>query len=114
MADFLDTTFMVNFLRETPAESYKLMNSKQKIIATAYEGGERTLQSGDAEVKLVDNVTHFYLISEKPVTISFSDGKIFEGMQQFVYASDNKISVAVSNPGNLTTKVTYAAGLKSD
>lgn len=60
MADFLDTAFNIAYTRETPAESYKLMNIRQKVMSTAYESGERVLTAGSTDVKLVDNVTNFY------------------------------------------------------
>lgn len=113
MADFLDTSFMISFVKETPPENYKLMNIKQKLMASAYEGGERTLQAGDSDIKLVDNVTNFYIVSNKPIMITLSDGTVFEKMNQFAYSGETPISVSVSNRDNLTVKVTYAAGLKT-
>lgn len=112
MADFLDTTFIVSYARECPPESYKLLNNKKRIQSSAYEGGERVLQAGDASVKLVDAVTNFYLVAEKPITITLSDGTSFDKMDQFCYSGENPISVSVTNAGNLPVKMTYAGGLR--
>ena len=110
MADFLDSAFQVSYLKETPAECYRLMNIKQKLVATAYEGGERNLQAGESNVKLVDNVTNFYLVADKPVTIILSNGLTLEKMTQFAYAGDDLISAEVSNDTAYVVKVTYAGG----
>ncbi len=112
MADFLDSSFKVSYLKETPAECYRLMNITQKMVATAYEGGEKNLQVGEVGAKLVDNVTNFYLIADKPVSITLSNGITMENMTQFAYAGEDKISAEVSNNTAYTVKVTYAGGLK--
>lgn len=112
MADFLDSAFQVSYLKETPAQCYKLMNVKQKMVATAYENGERNLQAGESNIKLVDNVTNFYLVSDKPVTIILSNGFTLENMTQFAYAGDDKFSAEVSNNTAYVVKITYAGGLK--
>ncbi len=112
MADFLDADFKVSYRKETPPECYRLMNITQKMVATAYEGGERNLQAGETNSKLVDNVTNFYLVSDKPVTISLSNGVSMENMTQFAYAGEDKISAEVSNTSAYAVKVTYAGGLK--
>lgn len=114
MADFLDSTFMVNYVRETPAESYKLMNIKQKVMSSAYEGGERNLQSGASANNIVNNVTHFFLVSSKPIRISLDDGTVFEEIDQFVYGGQRPISVSLENTSNQAVKINYAAGLKSN
>lgn len=113
MADFLDSTFSVNYVRETPAESYKLMNIKQKVMSTAYEGGERNLQSGESAENIVNNITHFFMVATKPVRITLSSGVVFEAIDQFSYGSSNPISVSIENTSQQTTKINYAAGLKS-
>ena len=112
MADFLDSAFKVSYLKETPAQCYQLMNITQKMVATAYEGGEKNLQVGESNAKLVDNVTNFYLVADKPVTIILSNGIAMENMTQFAYAGEDKISAEVSNNTAYAVKVTYAGGLK--
>ena len=112
MADFLDSSFQVSYLKETPAQCYKLLNIKQKMVATAFEGGERNLQSGEANIKLVDNVTNFYLVSDKPVSVILSNGFVLENITQFAYAGDDIFSAEVSNNTAYTVKVTYCGGLK--
>jgi len=112
MADFLDSAFQVSYLKETPSECYRLMNIKQKMIATAYENGEKHLQVGEHNVKLVDGVTNFYLVSDKPVSITLSNGYTLDNMTQFVYAGEDKISAEVSNTTPYPVKVTYAGGLR--
>ena len=101
---------MADFL--TPAECYRLMNITQKMVATAYEGGEKNLKVGEVGAKLVDNVTNFYLVSDKPVTITLSNGIVMENMTQFAYAGEDQISAEVSNNTAYAVKVTYAGGLK--
>lgn len=113
MADFLDSTFMVNYVRETPAESYKLMNIKQKVMSSAYEGGERNLQPGDSAANVVNNVTHFFMVSTKPVRVSLGDGTVFEEMDQFAYGSERPITVTLENTNQVPVKINYAAGVKS-
>lgn len=88
------------------------MNIKTRILASAYENGERTLQLGEQDVKLVDGVTNFYLISEKPITVTLSDGTVYEKMTQFAYGGENPVSVSVSC-GSQQSKVTYSAGVKT-
>ena len=111
MADFLDISIMTNYVRETPPENNKLMQIKSRILASAYEAGERVLQLGETDVKLVDNVTNFYLVSEKPITITLSDGTVFEKMTQFVYGGVTPVSVSVSCSCQ-SSKVTYSAGVR--
>lgn len=111
MADFLDVTITTNYIRETPPEMNKLMNHKSRILASAYENGERVLQVGATDIKLVDDATNFYLISEKPITITLSDGVSFERMTQFAYGGDKPVSISVSNP-NQQTKIVYSAGVR--
>lgn len=112
MADFLDVTIMTNYVREIPPENNKLMNQKMRILASAFESGERVLQVGSTDVKLVDNVTNFYLISDKPITITLSDGTVLDKMTQFVYGGENPVSVTVSNQTD-QAKIVYSAGLRS-
>ena len=88
------------------------MNIKQKMVATAYEGGEKNLQVGETGAKLVDNVTNFYLVADKPVSITLSNGIALDNMTQFAYAGEDKISAEVSNNTTYPVKVTYAGGLK--
>jgi hypothetical protein len=112
MADFLDSAFLIKYQKETPAECNTLMNIKQKMVATAYEEGVKNLQVGEVEAKLVDNVTNFYLVADKPVTITLSNGITMENMTQFAYAGEDRISAEVSNNTAYPVKVTYAGGLK--
>lgn len=110
MADYLNSQFLVNFVRETPAENYKLMNMSKKQIASSFENGEKNLQVGDVDVPIIDQSTNIYLISEKPVTITLSNGTIFEDTEQFAYSGKDKISVTISNKGSTVVRVVYAAG----
>ena len=113
MTDFLDTTFLVNYVRTAQPETYKLLNAKQKTMATAYESGERSLAAAEVETKLVDSVTNFYLMSSEPVRLTLTNGTVLENMKQFAYASDEPIGVSVTNTSGQIAKLTYASGLKN-
>ena len=89
MSDFLDVQYQVNFLKETPPENYKLMNVKQKVLAGGYINGEKLLQAYEEDVKISEDLTNFYFVSDRPVTLTFEnedgDSFTFEKMQQFSY-----------------------------
>lgn len=87
------------------------MQVKNRILASAFESGERVLQLGEKDVKLVDSVTNFYLVAEKPISITLSDGTVFDKMTQFMYGGANPVSVSIS-AGCQASKVTYSAGVK--
>ena len=56
---------------------------------------------------LVDNI---YIVSEKNIKITLSNGYEFEKMKQFAYAGESPVSVTITNETQTTNRVVYAAG----
>lgn len=110
MSDFLNSQILVNFVRETPPESLKLMNVTKKQISSSFESGEKVLQSGEGMVNVIGSSTNIYIVSEKNIKITLSNGYEFEKMKQFAYAGESPVSVTITNETQTTNRVVYAAG----
>ncbi len=114
MADFLDATFTITYTKETPAQTYKMMDVSQKMVSRGFEGGEIVLQPKESGVRILDEVTNVYIVAEKPISISVTLGTLeLTDMMQFAYASDLPFSVQISNEFETeSVKVTYAGGTR--
>ena len=108
--DFLNSQFIINYVRESPPENYKMLSAVKKQSALSYESGEKTLQVGEMDVPLVKESTNIYLVADKPVDLTINTGTVLPDMEQFAYSGKHKISISVTSKHPVPVLVRYAAG----
>jgi len=108
--DFLNSQFVVNFIRESPPENYKMMSATKKQSALSFENGEKTIQVGESDVPLITASNNVYLVADKPIDININTGTLINDLEQFAYSAKQRISISVTNKNTVPVRILYAAG----
>lgn len=112
MPNKLKSSIVLSFIRETPAESIRLLEKTLTKTTENYEYGEIVLDKNRTEAVLASDVTDFYMVSDRPVTVQIDDGLAeLDDMQIFSHSGGSHTFKVINKDNMQTPKIVYASGI---
>jgi len=109
MSDVFKTQFVSTFIRETPAESFKLFDKTLSKEPKSFEHGEFLLTVGSTEVVVAANVNAFVFYSDLPVKLKIGTTLELNDIEQFSYYGPITSFSVINQSTSKDAKIYFAA-----
>ena len=113
MSDIIKCQSAITYIRETPAENFRLIDKYTQQEPVSYEHGEVTIPPSTVDMEIATDVNIFYIFTETPMTIKVgtTTSLAMTNMRSFSY-NGAATKIYLSNPDAVESIKVYFVSAK--